>query len=124
MRKYTFVFKKKVVSDYLNNEGGYKYLAHKYQINRTLVRHWVRIYNYHGWEGLVGGGKSYTTKFKLDGIPLTLDQGTSLFTKGIISHLWVTNYVWGNHTDPYGYLSDATATTALTFGFTKNGTIN
>ncbi|HAQ4401928.1 MULTISPECIES: peptidoglycan recognition protein family protein [Enterococcus] len=39
------------------------------------------------------------------GIPLTLDQGTSLFTKGIISHLWVTNYVWGNHTDPYGYLS-------------------
>ncbi|HAQ3618013.1 TPA: transposase, partial [Enterococcus faecium] len=26
MRKYTFVFKKKVVSDYLNNEGGYKYL--------------------------------------------------------------------------------------------------
>ncbi|MDU5672410.1 MAG: peptidoglycan recognition family protein [Enterococcus faecium] len=25
------------------------------------------------------------------GIPLTLDQGTSLFTKGIISHLWVTN---------------------------------
>ncbi|BDP81727.1 hypothetical protein EfmAA290_24030 [Enterococcus faecium] len=36
MRKYTFVFKKKVVSDYLNNEGGYKYLAHKYQINRTL----------------------------------------------------------------------------------------
>ncbi|BDP77815.1 hypothetical protein EfmAA242_20430 [Enterococcus faecium] len=44
MRKYTFVFKKKVVSDYLNNEGGYKYLAHKYQINRTLVRHWVRIY--------------------------------------------------------------------------------
>ncbi len=66
MRKYTFVFKKKVVSDYLNNEGGYKYLAHKYQINRTLVRHWVRIYNYHGWEGLVGGGKSYTYKFKLD----------------------------------------------------------
>ncbi|MBG7978811.1 transposase, partial [Enterococcus faecium] len=24
MRKYTFVFKKKVVSDYLNNEGGFK----------------------------------------------------------------------------------------------------
>ncbi|BDP81135.1 hypothetical protein EfmAA290_18110 [Enterococcus faecium] len=48
------------------NLSEYKYLAHKYQINRTLVRHWVRIYNYHGWEGLVGGGKSYTTKFKLE----------------------------------------------------------
>ncbi|MGL9768989.1 transposase [Enterococcus sp. DIV1288f] len=66
MRKYAFDFKKKVVSDYLINEGGYKYLAHKYQINRTLVRHWVRIYNYHSWKGLVGGGKSYTAKFKID----------------------------------------------------------
>ncbi|BDP81262.1 hypothetical protein EfmAA290_19380 [Enterococcus faecium] len=37
MRKYTFVFKKKVVSDYLNNEGGYKYLAHKYQIPLILL---------------------------------------------------------------------------------------
>ncbi|BDP94053.1 hypothetical protein EfmGK941_10580 [Enterococcus faecium] len=78
MRKYTFVFKKKVVSDYLNNEGGYKYLAHKYQINRTLVRHWVRIYNYHGWEGLVGGGKSYTTKFKLDVIEYMETNGLSI----------------------------------------------
>ena len=78
LRKYTFVFKKKVVSDYLNNEGGYKYLAHKYQINRTLVRHWVRIYNYHGWEGLVGGGKSYTTKFKLDVIEYMETNGLSI----------------------------------------------
>ncbi|KWY75191.1 transposase [Enterococcus faecium] len=78
MRKYTFVFKKKVVSDYLNNEGGYKYLAHKYQINRTLVRHWVRIYNYHGWEGLVGGGKRYTKKFKLDVIEYMETNGLSI----------------------------------------------
>lgn len=38
-------------------------------------------------------------------IPLTLDQGNSLLTKGIISHQWVTDHVWGNHTDPYGYLA-------------------
>ncbi|MCZ1339532.1 transposase, partial [Enterococcus faecium] len=30
MRKYTFVFKKQVVSDYLNNEVVYKYLEHQY----------------------------------------------------------------------------------------------
>ncbi|BDP51719.1 transposase (plasmid) [Enterococcus faecium] len=87
MRKYTFVFKKKVVSDYLNNEGGYKYLAHKYQINRTLVRHWVRIYNYHGWEGLVGGGKSYTTKFKLIGSNRTLSKWIEQYEEGGASSL-------------------------------------
>ncbi|BDP77806.1 hypothetical protein EfmAA242_20340 [Enterococcus faecium] len=45
---------------------------------RTLVRHWVRIYNYHGWEGLVGGGKSYTTKFKLDVIEYMETNGLSI----------------------------------------------
>ncbi|BDP81257.1 hypothetical protein EfmAA290_19330 [Enterococcus faecium] len=53
-------------------------LAESYQINRTLVRHWVRIYNYHGWEGLVGGGKSYTTKFKLDVIEYMETNGLSI----------------------------------------------
>lgn len=63
--KYTLDFKKKVVSDYLNNEGGYRYLGHKYQIDHTLVREWVKVYGYHGWSGLEGGSKSYTTSFKL-----------------------------------------------------------
>lgn len=78
LAKYTFDFKKKVVTDYLNNEGGYKYLARKYQVNRTLVRHWTRVYNYHGWDGLIGGGKSYTTKFKLDVIEYRETNGLSI----------------------------------------------
>lgn len=36
-------------------------------------------------------------------IPLTLDQGNT-DTRGIKSHLWVTQHIWGDHTDPYGYL--------------------
>lgn len=35
------------------------------------------------------------------GIPLTLDTAGN----GVKSHLWVTQNLWGNHTDPYGYLS-------------------
>ncbi|MCP8858941.1 N-acetylmuramoyl-L-alanine amidase [Latilactobacillus curvatus] len=35
------------------------------------------------------------------GIPLTLDGAG----RGIKTHLWVTNNIWGNHTDPYGYLA-------------------
>ncbi len=38
------------------------------------------------------------------GIPLTLD--TPYNQPGIKSHLWVTQNIWGNHTDPYGYLSE------------------
>lgn len=38
-------------------------------------------------------------------IPLTLDTGSSVWDKGIKSHLWVSQNVWGDHTDPYGYLS-------------------
>lgn len=35
------------------------------------------------------------------GIPLTLDGAG----RGIKSHLWVTENVWGDHVDPYGYLA-------------------
>lgn len=40
------------------------------------------------------------------GIPMTLDQGSSVWEKGVISHKWVSDYVWGDHTDPYGYLAE------------------
>ncbi len=45
------------------------------------------------------------------GIPLTLDTGGTS-TKGIKSHLWVTNTFGGDHVDPYGYLKR--------FGITKS----
>ena len=38
------------------------------------------------------------------GISLTLDAGGA-GTRGIKSHYWVTKNIWGDHVDPYGYLS-------------------
>lgn len=35
-------------------------------------------------------------------IPLTLDGAG----RGIKSHLWVSQNIWGDHTDPYGYLAE------------------
>lgn len=40
------------------------------------------------------------------GIPMVLDQGSSVWDKGVVSHKWVSDYVWGDHTDPYGYLAE------------------
>ncbi|MBF7127352.1 glucosaminidase domain-containing protein [Pediococcus pentosaceus] len=34
-------------------------------------------------------------------IPTSLDSSEY---RGIKSHVWITNHVWGNHVDPYGYL--------------------
>lgn len=39
------------------------------------------------------------------GIPMTLDQGNSVWEKGVVSHAWVSANVWGDHSDPYGYLA-------------------
>ncbi|WP_461241214.1 peptidoglycan recognition protein family protein [Paucilactobacillus sp. N302-9] len=41
------------------------------------------------------------------GIPLTLDQSG----RGIKAHKWVSDNIWGDHQDPYGYLAS--------FGITK-----
>ena len=40
---------------------------------------------------------------KIYGIPLTLD--TAYNNRGVKSHLWVTQNIWGDHVDPYGYLA-------------------
>lgn len=42
-------------------------------------------------------------KAKKYNIPLTLD--TPFPQRGIKSHRWITDNVWGDHTDPYGYLA-------------------
>lgn len=56
------------------------------------------------------------------GIPLTLDGSGN----GIKTHLWVTNNLWGNHSDPYGYLARFGVTKAklaqdLKTGLPENG---
>lgn len=43
----------------------------------------------------------YTDKY---GIPKTLDAGGA-GTPGVKSHKWVSDHIWGDHQDPYGYLA-------------------
>jgi N-acetylmuramoyl-L-alanine amidase len=57
------------------------------------------------------------------GIPLTLDSGA--YT-GIKAHDWITKHVWGDHTDPYGYLASHGVTKAqfahdIQYGFSSSG---
>lgn len=64
--------------------------------------------------------RDYAKKY---GIPLTLDAGGA-GTPGIKSHLWITQNIWGDHVDPYGYLASMGVSKAKLANDLANGTTN
>ena len=75
MAKYSTEFKIKVVRAYLNNEGGYKFLAKKYGVSdKSTIRNWVKSYNSQEYEGLKVSRKNnnYSFEFKKNVVKLYL----------------------------------------------------
>ncbi|WP_372744177.1 peptidoglycan recognition protein family protein [Latilactobacillus sakei] len=64
--------------------------------------------------------RDYAKKY---GIPLTLDAGGA-GTPGIKSHLWITQNIWGDHVDPYGYLASMGVSKAKLANDLAKGTTN
>ena len=65
----------KVVKAYLNNEGGYRFLAKKYGISsESIVRRWINAFNSQGYEGLKVSrkNKNYSFEFKQNIVKLYL----------------------------------------------------
>ena len=80
MSKYNYEFKKKVVTSYLNGEGGYKYLAKLYGIpSETRIKEWVSNYISFGDEGLMRSRKQekYSFEKKLSVVELYLSSEIS-----------------------------------------------
>ena len=80
MAKYSFEFKKKIVTAYLHGEGGYGYLATKYDIpNDCVVRRWIKAYEELGDEGLQRSRQNtkYTFEYKLHVVELYLSSEVS-----------------------------------------------
>lgn len=68
MAKYSLTFKLKVVTAYLNGEGGYGYLTKKYGVKtKSQVRRWVYVFKEFGKDGLCRkrNNTRYTSEFKL-----------------------------------------------------------
>ena len=68
MAKYSLIFKLKVVTAYLNSEGGYSSLAKKYDVkDASQVRRWVSAFKEFGKDGLCGRRHNtrYTSEVKL-----------------------------------------------------------
>lgn len=80
MAKYSFEFKKKVVTAYLNGEGGYKYLANKFGVPaKNNIKKWILSYQKFGDEGLLLSrqNKSYSFEDKLRVVELYLSSEVS-----------------------------------------------
>lgn len=80
MAKYSFELKKKVVLAHLNGEGGYQWLASKYNVtNKRTIEIWVASYKEFGDEGLLRSrkNKKYTFNFKLHVVELYLSTEVS-----------------------------------------------
>ena len=68
MAKYSLIFKLKVVTAYLNGEGGYEYLTKKYGVKTTSqVRRWISAFKEFDKDGLCRkrNNTRYTSEFKL-----------------------------------------------------------
>lgn len=69
MAKYSYKLKLKIVLEYIDGKGGFKYLANKYNIkSKTQVIQWVNNYKALGKEGLLRKRQNlnYPLEFKLD----------------------------------------------------------
>lgn len=80
MAKYSFEFKKKVVTEYIHGQGGVQFLAKKYGIpNQAQIERWVAAYQNFGDNGLMRSRKkeTYPFEFKLHVVELYLSSEVS-----------------------------------------------
>jgi transposase len=80
MAKYSFEFKKKIVTEYLTGNGGHRYLADKYGVPaKSNVKKWIDNYQSYGDEGLLRSRENanYSFEFKLHVIELYLSSEVS-----------------------------------------------
>ena len=100
MAKYSYDFKQKIVQAYLNGEGGYGYLAKKYNIPaRRTIEVWVHAYKEFGKEGLLRSrqNNNYSFQFKLSVVELYLSSEVSYqelsLSQGINNPCLITKWV-------------------------------
>jgi transposase len=80
MAKYSFEFKKQIVKEYLDQQGGFDFLAKKYGFSSSIqIRKWVNTYKKFGDRGLLRSRKneSYSFEYKLHVVELYLSTEVS-----------------------------------------------
>lgn len=102
MAKYSKEEKEEAVRAYLKGEGGYRYVAKKYEVEKRMLQQWVKTYQQIGSAGLARSRKNayYSFEFKLKVVELYLSTEVSYLelalSQGInnssIVARWVIDY--------------------------------
>ncbi len=80
MEKYSYELKKKIVDEYIDGGGGYRFLANKYDIShKSMIERWVAAFKANGYDGLLRSRqqKKYTFEYKLYVVELYLTTEVS-----------------------------------------------
>ena len=79
MAKYSYEFKKQVVSEYLKGESGYRKIGKQFDIPIKNVKLWVKNYQVNGDEGLKRSrqNRNYSLEYKLYVVELYLSSEVS-----------------------------------------------
>ena len=87
--RYSFEFKKEVVTAYLNGEGSMQALADRYGVKGSIqVSRWVMYYNKFGDSGLKSSGqKTYSFDYKLHIVQLYLTSDLSFNDIGLSENI-------------------------------------
>ena len=99
MAKYSFEFKKQLVSEYLSGRIGGNSLARKYGVNRSQLWRWINAYKEFGDEGLKRSRKKekYSFEKKLFVVELYLSSEISYqelaLQEGINNPSMISNWV-------------------------------
>ena len=100
MSKHSYEFKKQVVMEYLNGNGGTHYLSSKYNLgSNSQLRKWIAAYKKYGDEGLKRSRKKETYSFekKLYVVELYLSSEISYqdlaIQEGITNPSMIANWV-------------------------------
>ncbi len=102
MAKYSYDFKKKLVSEIINDGNSIRYTAKKYNIRKERVSKWVRAYKTRGDAGLHRNKtkKVYSYEFKMRAVARYLESDLThtelinefnLSSRSIIYH-WITEF--------------------------------
>ncbi|MYL70218.1 helix-turn-helix domain-containing protein, partial [Halobacillus litoralis] len=87
MNKFTNEDKFQAVHRYLDETISYRHLAKEIGVDNSVLRYWVKLYEYHGDQAFAPPYTNYSSEFKLKVIACIEDEGYSIREASALFHI-------------------------------------
>lgn len=77
MTKFSSELRLKAVSFYINNNVSKGETARIFGVDLSIIQKWIKVYEYHGFEGVLNTNGKYTGDFKIHVVEYMQNQGLS-----------------------------------------------